>query len=365
MCGSSNCACTRLVPVPGGGGAGGLLETSPGHLGPATGTETDVSGLRDTGQTTPRVEVVADLVEVRPDGTTTTGSFAPQASSLDHTGPDPIDSVNVERSIYTDIGNVLAIEGPSPRAGMRVESTPPTGPVLHGVIQTKRSGDPDDPGGVVTEAMVIADDLSVFATSMTTVREGPGGEASNALETGEPFTGRRVAVRQKITPVPGGELWQRITLTEPAVGSQIFDQYEITPTTNVHGFVSSRAGSADVRLETEIVDGVQSRFELGVGGGFEGLVGVYADTITGRKSVRLKAGPGVGTDRDLRVTETSADPEISVTIGDFAANATPGASPGVGAAFGLVLTEDVDGNVVVRYAPLAQNVATGNWEYVL
>lgn len=347
------CGETRIINTGGGGGVSGLLETSPGHLGPATATETDVSGLRDTGQTAQRVEVIGDTVDFTPDGAVVTARFDDTGTFIDHTEADPDDGTVVQRSFFNDVDAVFGGLGetPSPRTALVLRSNPAGEPEVVGVFQVRRVTPLDGQNNRVEWASsVVRGDFGLFATSTAFLEEGVTGECYQAWEVQEPPTGRSVRIQQEVAPGSGNDIYQRYLVEDPSFG-QLFRITEIQPTLSQEAATFSRAGLEQAQHEVVLTDGIGTTNVISVGAGRLASVETAHDTITGFYSSRIKAGPGVGTDRAITITESAGEPEIQALLGDALANTNINVVPPSGQAFRLVIVDDGAGNPVIRYDP--------------
>lgn len=180
------CCCeTRVISTGGGGGAGGLLETAPGHLGPDTATETDVSGLRDTGQTAQRVEVVNDSVVFTPNGVDTRVYIDNAQTWIAH--PDnqgdvcqfgvmgvPAFGGALDAIAYVK-GDISS--GVNPNAYGYIGASPGSGSVKYDLVGDPRAG--GTPSQATTT--VSADDLGAGTVWQATAQSQGAGTASFTL----------------------------------------------------------------------------------------------------------------------------------------------------------------------------------------
>lgn len=321
MCGSSNCACTRLVPVPGGGGAGGLLETSPGHLGPATATETDVSGLRDTGQTTPRVEVDGDTVEVTPNGTDLRVRSSDVGTWINHPANPGINS-------EVAVGESLAFGGPFP--GIALSNL--------------------DPGGGVSQYLLLASD-GASGTASSAVGDGNGGAYSTQA------VGPTEAISQGHCEYDGAHSGYLAISTQGDPESAQFQINVFSPSSTQ--FVSLKQPDAlfEVLLDNPVVGGHAS-FDIYAGDNASGpFYGTYVHDVLGGTHTATASDQDIFVERE----STFTTPSGATIIGRHLARTKLTPSVNVGAS---TLEVQRDDGVVMFAIPLALNVATGNYEIV-
>ena len=321
MCGSSNCACTRLVPVPGGGGAGGLLETSPGHLGPATGTETDVSGLRDTGQTTPRVEVDGDIVEVTPNGTDLRVRSSDVGTWINHPANPGINS-------EVAVGESLAFGGPFP--GIALSNL--------------------DPGGGVSQYLLLASD-GVSGTAYSAVGD------SNGIAYDNQSVGPTEAISQGAAGYDGASSSYLCHVTQGDPESAQFQINVFSPSSTQ--FVSLKQPDAlfEVLLDNPSVNGHAS-FDIYAGDNSSGpFYGTYVHDVNGGTHGATASDQDIFVERE----STFTTPSGATIIGRHLARTKLTPSVNVGAS---TLEVQRDDGVVMFAIPLALNVATGNYEIV-
>ena len=322
MCGSSNCACTRLVPVPGGGGAGGLLETSPGHLGPATGTETDVSGLRDTGQTTPRVEVDGDIVEVTPNGTDLRVRSGDVGTWISHPVTPGINS-------EVAVGESLAFGGPFP--GIALSNL--------------------DPGGGVSQYLLLASD-GVSGTAYSFVGD------ANGLAYDNQSVGPTEAISQGAAGYDGAHSGYLAISTQ---GDSESAQFEISvsgaSTVTQRVSLKQRDALFEVLLDNPSVNGHAS-FDIYAGDNSSGpFYGTYVHDVNGGTHGATASDQDIFVERE----STFTTPSGATIIGRHLARTKLTPSVNVGASSLEVKRDD---GVVMFAIPLALNVATGNYEIV-
>lgn len=321
MCGSSNCACTRLVPVPGGGSAGGLLETSPGHLGPATATETDVSGLRDTGQTTPRVEVDGDIVEVTPNGTDLRVRSSDVGTWINHPANPGINS-------EVAVGESLAFGGPFP--GIALSNL--------------------DPGGGVSQYILLTSD-GVSGQAYSAVSDGNGGAYS--IQS----VGPTEAISQGAAEYDGAHSGYLATSTQGDPESAQFQINVFSPSSTQ--FVSLKQPDAlfEVLLDNPVVGGHAS-FDIYAGDNASGpFYGTYVHDVLGGTHTATASDQDIFVERE----STFTTPSGATIIGRHLARTKLTPSVNVGASSLEVKRDD---GVVMFSIPLALNVATGNYEIV-
>lgn len=321
MCGSSNCTCTRLVPVPGGGGAGGLLETSPGHLGPATGTETDVSGLRDTGQTTPRVEVDGDTVEVTPNGTDLRVRSSDVGTWINHPANPGINS-------EVAVGESLAFGGPFP--GIALSNL--------------------DPGGGVSQYLLLASD-GVDGTANSAVGDGNGGAYSTQA------VGPTEAISQGHCEYDGAHSGYLAISTQGDPESAQFQINVFSPSSTQFVSLKQRDALFEVLLDNPAVNGHAS-FDIYAGDNSSGpFYGTYVHDVNGGTHTATASDQDIFVERE----STFTTPSGATIIGRHLARTKLTPSVNVGASSLEVKRDD---GVVMFAIPLALNVATGNYEIV-
>jgi len=321
MCGSSNCACTRLVQVPGGGSAGGLLETSPGHLGPATGTETDVSGLRDTGQTTPRVEVDGDIVEVTPNGTDLRVRSGDVGTWISHPANPGINS-------EVAVGESLAFGGPFP--GIALSNL--------------------DPGGGVSQYLLLTSD-GVSGQAYSAVSDGNGGAYSIQA------VGPTEAISQGAAEYDGAHSGYLAISTQGDPESAQFQINVFSPSSTQ--FVSLKQSDAlfEVLLDNPAVNGHAS-FDIYAGDNSSGpFYGTYVHDVNGGTHGATASDQDIFVERE----STFTTPSGATIIGRHLARTKLTPSVNVGTS---TLEVKRDDGVVMFSVPLALNVATGNYEIV-
>ena len=321
MCGSSNCTCTRLVQVPGGGGAGGLLETSPGHLGPATATETDVSGLRDTGQTTPRVEVDGDIVEVTPNGTDLRVRSSDVGTWINHPANPGINS-------EVAIGESLAFGGPFP--GIALSNL--------------------DPGGGVSQYILLASD-GVSGTAYSTVGDGNGGAHSTQA------VGPTEAISQGAVEYDGAHSGYLAISTQGDPESAQFQINVSSPSSAQSVSLKQPDALFEVLLDNPAVNGHAS-FDIYAGDNSSGpFYGTYVHDVNGGTHGATASDQDIFVERESTFTTPSG---ATITTRHLArTKLTPSVNVGTS-----TLEVKRDDGVVMFSVPLALNVATGNYEIV-
>lgn len=318
----SDCCGTVRITNTGGGGGGGLLETAPGHLGPATGTETDVSGLRDTGQTTPRVEVDGDVVEVTPNGTDLRVRSGDVGTWINHpTNP----GINSEVAV----GESLAFGGPFP------------GIALSNV----------DPGGGVSQYLLLTSD-GATGQAYSAVSDGNGAALSN--QSVDPTQ----AVSQGGAEYDGAHAGYLATSTQ---GDSESAQFEISVSgaSTVTQRVSLKQADAlfKVLLENPPVSGYAS-FDIYAGDNASGpFYGTYVHDVLGGTHTATASDQDIFVERE----STFTTPSGATITGRHLARTRLTPSVNVGAS---TLEVQRDDGVVMFAIPLALNVATGNYEIV-
>ena len=321
MCGSSNCACTRLVPVPGGGGAGGLLETSPGHLGPATATETDVSGLRDTGQTTPRVEVDGDIVEVTPNGTDLRVRSGDVGTWISHPANPGINS-------EVAVGESLAFGGPFP--GIALSNL--------------------DPGGGVSQYLLLTSD-GVSGQAYSAVSD------SNGIADSVQSVGPTEAISQGAAGYDGASSSYLCQVTQGDPESAQFQINVFSPSSAQFVSLKQRDALFEVLLDNPSVNGHAS-FDIYAGDNSSGpFYGTYVHDVNGGTHGATASDQDIFVERE----STFTTPSGATIIGRHLARTKLTPSVNVGASSLEVKRDD---GVVMFAIPLALNVATGNYEIV-
>ena len=321
MCGSSNCTCTRLVQVPGGGGAGGLLETSPGHLGPATATETDVSGLRDTGQTTPRVEVDGDIVEVTPNGTDLRVRSGDVGTWISHPANPGINS-------EVAVGESLAFGGPFP--GIALSNL--------------------DPGGGVSQYIALSSD-GVSGQAVSAVGDGNGG--ADSVQS----VGPTEAISQGAAEYDGARSGYLAISTQGDPHSGRFRFEAAGPSATQLVSLEAKDAVFKVLLENPAVSG-EALFDIYAGDSASGpFYGTSVHDVLGGTHSASASDQDIFVERE----STFTTPSGATIIGRHLARTKLTPSVNVGASSLEVKRDD---GVVMFAIPLALNVATGNYEIV-
>jgi hypothetical protein len=320
MC-DNNCGCTRIINTGGGGGGGGLLETAPGHLGPATGTETDVSGLRDTGQTTPRVEVDGDIVEVTPNGTDLRVRSSDVGTWINHPANPGINS-------EVAVGESLAFGGPFP--GIALSNL--------------------DPGGGVSQYLLLTSD-GVSGQAYSAVSDGNGGAYSAQA------VGPTEAISQGAAEYDGAHSGYLAISTQGDPESAQFQINVFSPSSTQ--FVSLKQPDAlfEVLLDNPVVGGHAS-FDIYAGDNASGpFYGTYVHDVLGGTHTATASDQDIFVERE----STFTTPSGATIIGRHLARTKLTPSVNVGASSLEVKRDD---GVVMFSIPLALNVATGNYEIV-
>lgn len=319
MC-DNNCGCTRIINT-GGGGAGGLLETSPGHLGPATATETDVSGLRDTGQTTPRVEVDGDIVEVTPNGTDLRVRSGDVGTWINHPANPGINS-------EVAVGESLALGGPFP------------GIALSNI----------DPGGGVSQYLLLTSD-GVNGQANSTVSDGNGTAYSTQA------VGPTEAISQGAAEYDGAHSGYLAISTQGDPESAQFQINVFSPSSTQFVSLKQRDALFEVLLDNPVVGGHAS-FDIYAGDNASGpFYGTYVHDVLGGTHTATASDQDIFVERE----STFTTPGGATIIGRHLARTRLTPSVNVGASSLEVKRDD---GVVMFAIPLALNVATGNYEIV-
>lgn len=319
MCDNNCCSMTRFINT---GGGGGLLETAPGHLGPATGTETDVSGLRDTGQTTPRVEVDGDIVEVTPNGTDLRVRSGDVGTWINHPATP---GINAEVAV----GESLALGGPFP------------GIALSNI----------DPGGGVSQYLLLTSD-GVTGQAYSAVGDGNGAALSN--QSVDPTQ----AVSQGGAEYDGAHAGYLATSTQ---GDSESAQFEISVSgaSTVTQRVSLKQADAlfEVLLDNPSVNGHAS-FDIYAGDNSSGpFYGTYVHDVNGGTHGATASDQDIFVERE----STFITPGGATITGRHLARTRLTPSVNVGAS---TLEVKRDDGVVMFAIPLALNPGTGNYEIV-
>lgn len=319
MC-DNNCGCTRIINT-GGGGGGGLLETAPGHLGPATGTETDVSGLRDTGQTTPRVEVDGDIVEVTPNGTDLRVRSSDVGTWINHPANPGINS-------EVAVGESLAFGGPFP--GIALSNL--------------------DPGGGVSQYLLLASD-GASGTASSAVGDGNGGAYSTQA------VGPTEAISQGHCEYDGAHSGYLAISTQGDPESAQFQINVFSPSSTQFVSLKQRDALFEVLLDNPAVNGHAS-FDIYAGDNSSGpFYGTYVHDVLGGTHTATASDQDIFVERE----STFITPGGATITGRHLARTRLTPSVNVGASSLEVKRDD---GVVMFAIPLALNVATGNYEIV-
>lgn len=318
---SDCCGEVRIINTGGGGGGGGLLETAPGHLGPATGTETDVSGLRDTGQTTPRVEVDGDIVEVTPNGTDLRVRSSDVGTWINHPANPGINS-------EVAVGESLAFGGPFP--GIALSNL--------------------DPGGGVSQYLLLTSD-GVNGQAYSAVSDGNG--AALSLQSVNPTQ----AVSQGGAEFDGAHTGYLATSTQGDPESAQFQINVSSPSSAQSVSLKQRDALFEVLLDNPSVNGHAS-FDIYAGDNSSGpFYGTYVHDVNGGTHGATASDQDIFVERE----STFITPGGATITGRHLARTRLTPSVNVGAS---TLEVQRDDGTVMFFIPLALNVATGNYEIV-